>query len=230
VGYLARWEATLVGAGKGAVAGAKAGHKKVPILGGLVGGLAGLVGGAIGGFFKGTAKGAKKGAELGFKGPTFEAQSKYAGLGFEGAIGNTGATSGMIGELRTMGKIPGASKKKAVEGKEKSTTYTAGLARNACHFPPESWHSWADSHKKALKLAKEAYEASDTAESFSMLVEAQNEMNLAAAGVFPENEILATQKKAEDAAEESAKKFNEAYLTNGFGDHFLFVFNFFSHR
>ena len=34
--------------------------------------------------------------------------------------------------------------------------YGATLARNACHFVPESWHSWADYHAKAVALAVES--------------------------------------------------------------------------
>src|SRR5207237_8586749 len=36
------------------------------------------------------------------------------------------------------------------------TSYGATLARNDCHFAPESWHAWADLHNQAVEKAKAA--------------------------------------------------------------------------
>ncbi|MCI0438688.1 MAG: hypothetical protein L0177_06100 [Chloroflexi bacterium] len=212
------------GAVGGIVKGAKAGWEKGGggVGGAILGGL-GAIGGAIASPVTaviGAGKGAKKGAEMGFKGPGLEQMSKYAGLGFEGAIGSTGATGGKmggtIGELRNMGTIPGYEGKKPVEGKE-STTYTAGLARNACHFAPESWHAWADAHRDAIKLAKEAYEARQSAE-----VDQERIKLLLEFGLSPESEeVQRIQEEAAKSLAESEQKSNEAYLANGFGDHFL---------
>jgi hypothetical protein len=64
---------------------------------------------------------------------------------FPGAF-NISGTGGEVGQM--------VADKKGGSG---TTAYTATLARNACHFAPESWHSWEDHHHKALKLARESY-------------------------------------------------------------------------
>ena len=68
---------------------------------------------------------------------------------FEGAFNITGAT-GEIGQM--------AKDKKGGSG---TTAYMATLARNACHFAPESWHSWEDHHHQALQIAKQAHAETD---------------------------------------------------------------------
>lgn len=223
----------VVGAVGGAVAGpivgiakgAKKGYEKG---GGGVGGAALGTLGAIGGAILspltalyGMGKGAKKGAEIGAKGPSMEGQSKFAGLGFDGAIGSTGATSGLIGELRLMDMIPGAKGKKGTKGQEEATSYLSGLARNACHFPPESWHSWADYHESAIKLAEEAFKAKESAEGYAITLEGMMDLNQMAGGAFSEKDIAENIRQTEEEKATGAEKSNEAYLSNGFGDHFL---------
>lgn len=66
---------------------------------------------------------------------------------FPGAFNMTG-TAGELNQMR--------EDKKGGSG---TTAYTATLARNACHFAPESWHSWEDHHHRALALAAESYAA-----------------------------------------------------------------------
>jgi hypothetical protein len=68
---------------------------------------------------------------------------------FTGAFNITG-TSGEVGQM--------AVDKKGGSG---TTAYTATLARNACHFAPESWHSWEDHHHKALQLAIQSHGTED---------------------------------------------------------------------
>ncbi len=72
---------------------------------------------------------------------------------FEGSIGNVGKGD-KTGELALMGKF-GAEGKATVPGSPE-TSYSAGLARNACHFAPQSWHAWGQYHEEAIALAKEA--------------------------------------------------------------------------
>ncbi len=55
-----------------------------------------------------------------------------------------------------MGKF-GMTGKAPVAGRP-DTGYQAGLARNACHFAPQSWHAWAGYHQKAIDLATRAHE------------------------------------------------------------------------
>lgn len=66
------------------------------------------------------------------------------------------------GELRQMGILPSSDEKSLSGGGKQSTGYQATLARNACHFAPESWHSWADNHAKARAAATLAFQASRT--------------------------------------------------------------------
>ena len=68
---------------------------------------------------------------------------------FSGAFNITG-TAGEVGQM--------AVDKKGGSG---TTAYTATLARNACHFAPESWHSWEDHHHKALQLAIQSHGTED---------------------------------------------------------------------
>ena len=119
-------------------------------------------------------------------------------VGFDDAIGNTG-TGDLLGEARLAGMVPFQEGKKKLKG-QKATAYDAGLGRNACHFAPESWHSWAAQHKKARALASEAW---------SMTEEADDMAN----GL---DEHL-----REALHSNAAKKTNEALIENGFGDHFL---------
>ena len=95
-----------------------------------------------------------------------------------------------------------------------TNTYGATLARNACHFVPESWHAWADHHDKGRTLAQESWDLYVEAKR------AQDAFDVADWGNRPVNranaEKLIRLKKAASAA-----KANEALLNNGFGDHYL---------
>jgi hypothetical protein len=137
--------------------------------------------------------------------------NEFEGLGFEGAIGNVG-TGDLYGELSLMGNVPGQEGKKALKG-DKTSEYTAGLARNACHFAPESWHSWAKYHNQALDSAKKAFDEQEVAsKNREEAKEKAKKSDPSADG----NMGIAHQ--AELKASELA---NEAYLNNGFGDHYL---------
>lgn len=81
--------------------------------------------------------------------------------GFAGAIGNVGKGD-TAGELSLMGTFGGG--KQTVKGSPE-TSYSAGLARNACHFAPQSWHAWAGYHEQALELAKSAHALNEKGES-----------------------------------------------------------------
>lgn len=129
-----------------------------------------------------------------------KANPSRLGEGFSGATGVTGRGGGTVGELRF---IMGGKKKQ--KGKEEQD-YTAGLGRNACHFAPESWYSWAKYHRDAEKLAQQAYAAKKKAQSTKL-----NKTKLS-----PEDQEKITGFKAEQEGLE-----NDALLANGFGDHFL---------
>jgi hypothetical protein len=93
--------------------------------------------------------------------------------------------SGMAGQLELIGKVQGIGTQGA------ANQYSPTLARNACHFAPEAWHTWAHYHTLALDKAGAAYQAKHP--------------QLPAQPDIP--------KSLEDA--------NEAMLLNGFGDHYL---------
>ena len=130
--------------------------------------------------------------------PLKDDSSAYSGLGFEGAIGNTG-TGDLLGEARLAGMVPGQEGKQALVG-QKATAYDAGLGRNACHFAPESWHSWAACHTKARALGRQAWDL--TAEANDMTNGLSDRMR------------SALRVNAEATA-------GRALIENGFGDHFL---------
>ena len=55
----------------------------------------------------------------------------------------------LAGDKPLIGQAPGAP--------GDTNKYGATLARNACHFVPESWHSWGDYHD-SYRLARVALE------------------------------------------------------------------------
>lgn len=58
-------------------------------------------------------------------------------------------------ELSMMGEVSRGGEKATLPGKEAS--YTAGLARTACHLAPQRWHAWGEAHAKAVEKAREAW-------------------------------------------------------------------------
>lgn len=79
------------------------------------------------------------------------AQSKQdiKNLGKRPEFGGSFGISSTVDELAQMQK----DKKGALDD---TTKYKATLGRNACHFAPESWHSWEDHHHKALSFAQQS--------------------------------------------------------------------------
>ena len=106
-------------------------------------GMAGFFSGAWG-VASNMASGAAKGASNLASG----VQEAVDSAMFPGAFNITG-TAGEINQMRGEDKKGGSG----------TTAYTATLARNACHFAPESWHSWEDHHHRALGLAVESHVA-----------------------------------------------------------------------
>ncbi|HXW80886.1 MAG TPA: hypothetical protein VEJ84_15395, partial [Acidimicrobiales bacterium] len=88
--------------------------------------------------------------------------------------------------------------------------YKPSLGRNACHFVPESWHAWADNHKKARDLATE---------SFTLF--GQSEQTKAAIATAGPQQKPVLQKQFQVEKQKASDKGNEAMMVNGFGDHYL---------
>jgi hypothetical protein len=102
--------------------------------------------------------------------------------GFEGALTQTGQALDLAFQKLTM------------DGRNKaSETYLSNVARNACHFAPQSWYRWKEYHERARKKANQAHAAKE---------KAGNKDNASLGKV-------------------SADLLNDALLENGFGDHYL---------
>ena len=142
--------------------------------------------------------------ELGLRDDAF----RSAG-GWENAV----ELGGVLNELRLMGAVPTFFAKPTVGG-DASTDYTSTLARNACHFAPESWHAWASFHEKGLAAADAAWKQLHTARQ--MLDDVKG-TDYGDDSDRRDRDV----KQANKAAEEFWKLRNEALLNNGFGDHYL---------
>jgi hypothetical protein len=87
-----------------------------------------------------------------------------------------------------------AFEKLTTDGRNKaSETYMSNVARNACHFAPQSWFRWKEYHERARAKAKQAYGAKEKAAT----------------------------KDNSSLGKVSSDFLNEAILENGFGDHYL---------
>ena len=135
------------------------------------------------------------------------AKTKFAGSAAVDFIsGVKGQADLLAGDKPLIGQSTGAQGEK--------NKYGATLARNMCHFVPESWHAWARDHGEAIALARQAFAARDEAkrlqtafdkEDFSRRPLDQNDATLAI--------------KLKEA--EANRLANDALLNNGFGDHYL---------
>ena len=124
------------------------------------------------------------------------------GTSFEGAMGFTGKEKTPVGKLMALKgydfatREGGSGAKYPFNGGEATeSNASAALARNACHFAPETWHTWRRYHERARELAGDAQLA-------RILVHTD-----------PANKRV---------HEERARELtNEALLHSGFGDHYL---------
>ncbi len=148
---------------------------------------------------------------------------------FAGAIGNKGesAPTGLgafisgdqYGELKLMGEMGGGREARAIIPGKEETSYMAGLARNACHFAPYSWHAWGTAHTKAETLAKRAGTLRANAAKLrqqNVSLESNMQDSSGRKAAIQYNRELAEQYEAEAETLQ-----NEALIENGFGDHFL---------
>jgi hypothetical protein len=95
-----------------------------------------------------------------------------------------------------------------------TNAYAATLARNACHFVPESWHAWADYHEKARVKARDSRAALRKANRMKADMAQED---------FSRRPLDEYQAKADLALveREVTEAANDALLANGFGDHYL---------
>ncbi|MEI7554342.1 hypothetical protein [Candidatus Chlorohelix sp.] len=134
--------------------------------------------------------------------------------GFDDAIGDTGPRGGtMVGQLRLMGKLKlGPIGFTGKETDKEENAYTASLARNACHFAPESWHSWAEYHNKARQLARDSWQSRQDAQTLRAGMTGQKDTK---------GQLDMISEDIADKKKKGAEFQNEALMNNGFGDHFL---------
>lgn len=142
--------------------------------------------------------------ELGLRSDTFKSA---------GGSSNAVELGGVLNELRLMGAVPTLFAKPTVGG-EASTDYASTLARNACHFAPESWHAWAGYHEKALEFADRAWKKLNTAHQ---MLDDVRDLDYGADSDRRDKDV----ERANQAAEAFWELRNEALLNNGFGDHYL---------
>ena len=167
-----------------------------------------------------------------------EAKEKLGveGLTFTGSFDITDAIKGEVAQMMV-------DKKGQLD---KYSAYGATLARNACHFAPESWHSWEDYHDKARKVAKEAFDIADKAEdtpeedqtgehlqlsspmgegALSSMLGMVGSMKLGGFNpLSPMSKPKTTVPKSSGGKtlkDKIDEKVNEALMINGFGDHYL---------
>ncbi len=130
-------------------------------------------------------------------------------LGFKGAFNITDAISGEVAQMLKDKKGQAVSKEGVLfDDKEETFTYTSTLARNACHFAPESWHAWATLHRDARAAAIESHTKREQAGDL--------EWDYVFQEMPPE-----VQKEVAKLRAESQVAANMAMLRNGFGDHYL---------
>ncbi len=173
--------------------------------------------------------------------PEMEAKWLHPGTTFEGAVGFTGKEATPIGRAmavkgyENVTKMGGSTGKYGLPGGAGEFTEanaSAALARNACHFAPETWYTWRRYHNEARTKATQAYGLNQSAAA-----NRQRAQLLAPLPQAPSGEMrgpfsaaleagqIAAQKKAllsqADQWEEKAKGLvNEALLFAGFGDHY----------
>ncbi|HWG74248.1 MAG TPA: hypothetical protein VG184_09360 [Acidimicrobiales bacterium] len=95
-----------------------------------------------------------------------------------------------------------------------TNAYGATLARNACHFVPESWHAWAGYHDAAITAARDSRAALRKAKTMKAAIAKEDY------SARPGDKLQADEDLAEVEAQVSERA-NEALLNNGFGDHYL---------
>ncbi|MCA9934152.1 MAG: DUF4157 domain-containing protein [Ardenticatenaceae bacterium] len=123
------------------------------------------------------------------------------GYKFSGAVAPD-YISGMAGQLELLKGV------QSTGTTGETNQYGATLARNACHFVPESWHAWAGYHKEARRLAQESWNKRQQAQQLMV-------------GVAEQENASEIEEQAQVLNQEADSLSNEALLNNGFGDHYL---------
>lgn len=134
-------------------------------------------------------------------------KAKFAGAATPDFIsGVAGQADLLAGDSPVIGQGTGA--------RGDTNKYGATLARNACHFVPESWHAWAKQHGDARALALE---------SWNRYLEAKRLQDAMAVTDFAKRPLdqVEAQSKLAVAKAVSSRTANEALVANGFGDHYL---------
>lgn len=148
------------------------------------------------------ALGTVQGAKRYFK------DNKLSKQKFKGAI-TPDFISGKAGQIELLQGVQSTG-----AGGGVTNEYGATLARNACHFVPESWHAWADNHAKARTSALEAY---NLRQEVTQLRLAMSTQDYSRRPLDQVNDQMAAKLKESEAS----NKANEAIMMNGFGDHYL---------
>lgn len=122
------------------------------------------------------------------------------GTSFAGAIGFSGKEKPVLGALMAVREYE--AKTRSEESLFDEENATAALARNACHFAPETWDTWRRYHTKARELALSSYRKGEEASAEDLLG-------------------LVTPEARRKLQAEQRELANAAVLHAGFGDHYL---------
>jgi hypothetical protein len=133
------------------------------------------------------------------------------GWKFEGAI-TPDYISGKAGQIELLTGV------QSTGAQGDTNEYSATLARNACHFVPESWHAWSSYHQKARVAAKSAWDDSSEAKNKKLQIDGAKNFN--SQNEF-QNDTNMTLIEIESLTQNSQESANDALLNNGFGDHYL---------
>ena len=146
-----------------------------------------------------------------------EAESLYKGAKLGSAKFAGAATPDFISGIKGQADLLAGDKPLLGQGtgaQGETNKYGVTLARNACHFVPESWHAWAKYHDDAVTAARDAFALRANARQLQALHDMMD------FGGNPAGQAE-SKKAVEDKGAEASARANEAILNNGFGDHYL---------
>ncbi len=139
-------------------------------------------------------------------------QNKLGKTSFKGAAtpdfisGKAGQADLLAGDKPVIGQGTGAG--------GGVNAYAATLARNVCHFVPESWHAWAGYHEKARARARDSRAALAKAKRMKADMAKEDYTRRPLDELQAKTDLALVEREVTEAA-------NDALLANGFGDHYL---------
>jgi hypothetical protein len=145
--------------------------------------------------------------------PEKRVKSLRPGTSFQGEMGFSGKEKPLLGKVAAIKNYDwatregGAGSKYPInKGEATASNASAALARNACHFAPETWHTWRRYHDEARRCAQDI-----------QVVKQQ----LPVGRPRGEAQRIQYRQQTEQCEQQIRDLTNQALLYSGFGDHFL---------